>query len=254
MSEPQHYLLGGHEPIELTEYGRLSIGRNPRNKLVVPDGHVSRNHAEIYFDGTQYLLADLNSSKGTRVNGASVSTHVLQDGDVINIGQYSYTYRIVEGESGLREALQEFRKLASLQSTLDGLPEDVPAPTQKDFSGQLEALPLNAICRILMDDQRSGILVLNPSAGDKIKLFFQKGQVRRAESGRSEGDAALTEAFAAQAGSFEFQASTVPITPNVEADLNTFLGAANTEIPTPPPPASPSPPPASRDHKTDFPF
>lgn len=50
------------------------------------DRTVSSHHAEIRFDGDGYLLVDTNSSNGTLVNGARVTQHRLEPGDVISLG------------------------------------------------------------------------------------------------------------------------------------------------------------------------
>jgi pSer/pThr/pTyr-binding forkhead associated (FHA) protein len=52
----------------------------------VADSKASRRHAEIRPQGTGFLLVDLQSTNGTRVNGAKVAEHLLADGDVVEIG------------------------------------------------------------------------------------------------------------------------------------------------------------------------
>lgn len=43
----------------------LTIGRSSDNDLVLEDGKVSRHHARIDYDGTNYFVVDLNSTNGT---------------------------------------------------------------------------------------------------------------------------------------------------------------------------------------------
>ena len=62
------------------------IGRMPDCDVRVDDTQVSRRHAEIRPDAGGYVLADLGSLNGTRVNGAPVGEHVLVDGDEIRVG------------------------------------------------------------------------------------------------------------------------------------------------------------------------
>lgn len=64
----------------------ITIGRLPDNDLVTADSKASRRHAEIRPSGNGYLLVDLQSTNGTRVNGAAVAEHVLTDGDHIAVG------------------------------------------------------------------------------------------------------------------------------------------------------------------------
>ncbi|MCB0314759.1 MAG: FHA domain-containing protein, partial [Calditrichaeota bacterium] len=42
--------------------------------------------AEIRLEEGRYVLYDLKSTNGTRVNGQRIEHHVLQDGDVVEFG------------------------------------------------------------------------------------------------------------------------------------------------------------------------
>jgi hypothetical protein len=70
----------------------LTIGRLPDNDIVVADPKASRKHAEIRPAGNGFLLVDLQSTNGTRVNGATVAEHVLADGDRITIGGTEFRF------------------------------------------------------------------------------------------------------------------------------------------------------------------
>ena len=52
----------------------------------VADPNVSRKHAEIRPSGDGYVVIDLGSTNGTKVNGATVSERKLGDGDEIAVG------------------------------------------------------------------------------------------------------------------------------------------------------------------------
>src|SRR3954453_10771442 len=73
------------ERVMLTERV-LSIGRMPESNIVLADPNVSRNHAEIRPKGLGYVLVDLNSTNGTKVNGVRVQEHDLLDGDQLSFG------------------------------------------------------------------------------------------------------------------------------------------------------------------------
>ncbi|MGH9243846.1 MAG: FhaA domain-containing protein [Acidimicrobiales bacterium] len=64
----------------------VTIGRMPECNIVLADPNVSRTHAEIRPRGQGYVLADLNSTNGTRVNGVRVSEHLLLDNDELCFG------------------------------------------------------------------------------------------------------------------------------------------------------------------------
>jgi hypothetical protein len=64
----------------------LTIGRLPESSVMVTDPNASRRHAEIRRVGNDVVVVDLNSTNGTRVNGATIRERKLADGDQIVIG------------------------------------------------------------------------------------------------------------------------------------------------------------------------
>ncbi len=66
--------------------GANIIGRGNGVDLRIPDTGVSRQHAEIQWDGFDAVLTDLNSTNGTQVNNAPVENWLLAHGDVISLG------------------------------------------------------------------------------------------------------------------------------------------------------------------------
>jgi len=78
-------VLPSGDRFSLTE-SIITIGRHPDSNLVLGDPNVSRNHAEIRPQGDQYVVVDLGSTNGSRINGVRIDTQVLQDGDEITFG------------------------------------------------------------------------------------------------------------------------------------------------------------------------
>jgi hypothetical protein len=64
----------------------ISIGRRPESNIVLADPNVSRNHAEIRPHGDSFLVIDLGSTNGSKVNGQRVDQRILQDGDKLTFG------------------------------------------------------------------------------------------------------------------------------------------------------------------------
>jgi hypothetical protein len=65
----------------------VTIGRLPECEVSLADPNVSRRHAELRPKGDGFVVVDLGSTNGTRVNGAPVAgEHRLADGDAIAIG------------------------------------------------------------------------------------------------------------------------------------------------------------------------
>lgn len=64
----------------------VTIGREPTNTIAIDSAFVSKAHAILQFADGRYVLEDLGSANGTRVNGTPISTAVVNVGDVIEIG------------------------------------------------------------------------------------------------------------------------------------------------------------------------
>ena len=76
---------GSDRRYDLVEGSNL-IGRGKTVDLRIPDTGVSRQHAEITWDGYDAVLTDLQSTNGTSVNGTPIENWLLADGDVIAVG------------------------------------------------------------------------------------------------------------------------------------------------------------------------
>ena len=72
--------------------GSNVIGRGQDAAFRLADTSVSRRHVDVYFDGHTAVLHDLGSTNGTTVNGSSVQTWQLADGDVIHIGHSTVVF------------------------------------------------------------------------------------------------------------------------------------------------------------------
>ena len=68
-----------------------TIGRSIDCDCVVTDPSVSRRHARLRRDGARWLLRDLGSRNGTRVNGMRVTDEVeVRPGDQLSLGGARY--------------------------------------------------------------------------------------------------------------------------------------------------------------------
>lgn len=71
---------------------QVSLGRLPDNDIHIDHGSVSGHHAVLTLDGEDFVLQDLNSTNGTRVNGAKISQHKLTRGDLVQAGNIQLSY------------------------------------------------------------------------------------------------------------------------------------------------------------------
>ncbi len=65
---------------------RIALGRSKNNDIVINDNTVSRHHAQIYRSNGGYLISDLGSYNGTKVNGKLIQTSSLSHEDEIQVG------------------------------------------------------------------------------------------------------------------------------------------------------------------------
>ena len=75
-------------------FRRFSIGRDKENDIVMVDFAVSRRHAQITVEQEGYVVKDLQSANGTRVNGKLVTSEgtFLRDGDTISFARYNFQF------------------------------------------------------------------------------------------------------------------------------------------------------------------
>lgn len=72
-------ILLGQQPI--------TIGRLPDCTVPVNDANVSRRHAEVRAVGSSFVLVDLGSTNGSKVNGVRIDgQRTLDDGDIVSVG------------------------------------------------------------------------------------------------------------------------------------------------------------------------
>ncbi|HVZ93485.1 MAG TPA: ATPase, T2SS/T4P/T4SS family [Phycisphaerales bacterium] len=108
----------------------VSLGRHPENTIpLIEDDVASRFHCVIEPNGGGFVLKDLGSRNGTRVNGERVTEYPLNAGDVITVGKHTFEVKVEQ------EAPQLFKKKGretargaapawaiELRSILDSLP------------------------------------------------------------------------------------------------------------------------------------
>lgn len=70
----------------------VTIGRAPECVIMLEDPNVSRNHAEIRPSGEGFVLADVGSTNGSKINGIRVSERVLNDGDELTFGSTTFRF------------------------------------------------------------------------------------------------------------------------------------------------------------------
>src|SRR6476660_25770 len=75
----------------------ITIGRMKGNTIVIEDSSISLMHAKITRKNGDFLLKDLNSTNGTRVNGQSIGEVKLRDQDRVRFAEITCQF-VAESE------------------------------------------------------------------------------------------------------------------------------------------------------------
>ncbi|MFH2007401.1 MAG: FHA domain-containing protein [bacterium] len=94
---------------------RAKVGRVDENDVIMVDPGISRMHARFHGRRGVYLVEDLGSSNGTRLNGELIEgPEVLRDGDYVGIGQATVQFSNLDmnrsGDDTARIRLTEKQK------------------------------------------------------------------------------------------------------------------------------------------------
>jgi len=112
---------------------KISIGRRADNDVVIEDKQASRYHCTLEPTDGGYVLSDLGSRNGTRVNGVRVERAVVTPGDEIAIGQV--VLRVLDDAQPSFGVLEELAESEAASQT-----EPIPTAILEDTS----ALPVPA--------------------------------------------------------------------------------------------------------------
>jgi len=77
------------------------IGRNAGLDLSLPFQSVSKRHAEIYSEGEELMLRDLDSTNGTFVNRKRVKGAPLHEGDILHFAEFEFRVGRQSSEGGI---------------------------------------------------------------------------------------------------------------------------------------------------------
>ncbi|HKA21122.1 MAG TPA: GGDEF domain-containing protein [Blastocatellia bacterium] len=132
------------------------VGRGSQADLVLRDEIASRQHAEIKClsmedDCVEFYVTDLDSTNGTFLNGAKVtSQQLLQDGDKIKIGNHLIKFAMLDdSETEFQEKLHEMTQrdeltgLRSRRSLFADLDRRILDASRKAEGEQISALMMD---------------------------------------------------------------------------------------------------------------
>lgn len=176
--------------------GRVTIGRSPDCTVAIIDERASRQHCVLQPDGKGgWLVRDLGSRNGTKVNEVRVTESPLNPGDVLKVGSHEFlverdgqespgsgdtdaegTFHVGQGlkdmpadamaASGSLIASREVGWMFELQAVMDNLPPKGQAP---ELASIIDA-----------SGRPSDVLSGTSDGPNAVRLLFQTGSKARA--------------------------------------------------------------------------
>jgi predicted component of type VI protein secretion system len=135
-------IVDGAESGRVLEIDRdqgVTVGRfAPPSAIAVQDGFLSNCHFSLERRGEQWLLRDLDSRFGTKINGAAVREAVVRNGDQIVAGQTTFRVRSQKASTSPQETTTSPAVSASARAE-PAQPSAAP-PVDPDHERILKAL------------------------------------------------------------------------------------------------------------------
>jgi pSer/pThr/pTyr-binding forkhead associated (FHA) protein len=130
----------------------MTIGRSLENSIHLEDVSVSGRHAELMLAGESCYLKDLNSTNGTLVNGAPVTSVQLHAGDRIRFGKVEACYECHVAAPA--QPLPRLEETEARSAELSAKPADFanasPFPNRKREKDPTRAAVLAAVAVALL--------------------------------------------------------------------------------------------------------
>ncbi len=117
---------------------RCTVGRATSNRIVLKDEMCSREHAEVFHSDSRWIVRDLGSLNGTRVNAKPVKEdHPLESGDNVEFGHTQLVFvndlsqlpAAPVKRAPMAEDKLEIRRRLSETQILPAFPIPAPQPT-----------------------------------------------------------------------------------------------------------------------------
>jgi pSer/pThr/pTyr-binding forkhead associated (FHA) protein len=117
MTVPRAWLVDEHWGKAYRLKETTSIGRGPDNAVILREPEVSRLHADVHFDGSDFLLRRLGAA-GTRLNDVPLDQpRALHEGDRVEIG--FTTLRFTQRDPAEIDALEISRDLPTPRESIE---------------------------------------------------------------------------------------------------------------------------------------
>ncbi|MBN8553821.1 MAG: FHA domain-containing protein [Deltaproteobacteria bacterium] len=188
------------EVFSIQEGESYILGRDPSSEsgqpIALPSKTVSRNHCQIKFSNGELQVIDLKSSNGIRINRQKMARGVLEKGDTLDIGEFSF---VVEAESKTKthrqnqEPEESYSASATSGTEAEKYAREVTSrmsPAVKKLVDRFDRLDLKkkVLIALMLGGMISHWLITAPAISDARKsLLSQSFEIAR-KAARSLGD------------------------------------------------------------------
>ena len=104
----------------------ITVGREEGNSIQLNDERISRFHIKIQEDNSKFILTDLESTNGTKVNGDEIRLRILRYGDLVSVGR---SLLLFGSEEQIASRLAEIRR-GDDRSDVTLAPEEIVTSSQ----------------------------------------------------------------------------------------------------------------------------
>ena len=117
------FLIGVSDPISEQVFqlpvGESHLGRGAHNDIVINDNSVSNTHVRLSIRPERVTITNLMATNGVKVNGQTIDSEQLHDGDVVRFGRVNLVFKdVTQGHLMSRPTMQKTHLWLILGSVL----------------------------------------------------------------------------------------------------------------------------------------
>jgi len=238
----------------------VTIGREEGNSIQLNDERISRYHLKLQDDNDRIVATDLESTNGTKVNGARIAPQrakPLRDGDAIEIGGFTLHVELGIAAGGVSAEDTRALALQLLRDAMDPSGDRLSPPRLVVLNGATEGAALvlppapssvvigrGEACDLQLPDadaSREHATITRDHRGVRVRDLGSKNGMF--VNGRATRDAGLRDRDELQIG-----ATVLSFEDPAAAELDAVVAAPEAEVVLPEPvlvaPTEPEPPPS----------
>lgn len=153
-----HYLVQDH----------ILIGRSSKADISLDNLMISRRHAEVVRSGRSFVVNNLAGANGLFVNGQWVDTHVLKDGDLVELGKFSIQFEFPQEEREKMLGIDRKEKGAGFRFTTSEALAEIEAGERRAADQQAPGGKASKFA-----DSKADTLRLNPGELAKVRQSME---------------------------------------------------------------------------------